>query len=180
MSDRTGSLFRRRGLRPLTVAPALLACAAVHAATVLRSSVEDLARGSEAVVRGRVEGRASRWEGGKIVTDVVIAPREIWRGAAPARVTVVVPGGQVGGIGQRVAGAPSFSPGEDAVVFLARAKDGRFRVNGFGQGKYRVAGTLARPDLADTARVGAALRAGERDAGEMSVDELRRRVEGAR
>jgi hypothetical protein len=158
----------------------VIASVPAHAATLVRSSVEELARGSVAVVRGRVETRACRWEGGRIFTDVVIAPAEIWRGEVPGRVTVVVPGGALDGIGQRVVGAPSFTPGEDVVVFLARAHGDRFRVNGFGQGKYAVIGTSARPDLRGAARVGAALRAGERDAGEMDVDELRRRVEGAR
>jgi hypothetical protein len=164
----------------VTAASAILACTAARAATVLGASVEDLALASEAVVRGKVEARSCRWQGGKIVTDVVIAPTEIWRGVAAERVTVVVPGGEVGRIGQRVSGAPSFAVGEDVVVFLAAAGDGRFRVAGFAQGKYRVDWEAASPDLSDTVVVGGVVRAREQVAGGMSLDELRRRVREAR
>jgi hypothetical protein len=163
-------------------ASALVLVLAAHAgaATVLASTIEGLSRASDAVVRGRVEGVASRRQGGRIVTDVAIARAEVWKGSAPAHLTVVVPGGEVDGIGQQVAGAPAFSAGEDVVVFLANAGRGRFGVVGLAQGKYRVEGTTARVKLDGLDRVGPAARTGERDPGDLPLGELRRRVEAAR
>jgi len=168
-----------RALRCVAFAIGILALVPARAATVLRSSVEDLARGADAVLRGRVERCVSRWDGGRIVTEVVVARTELWRGSAPERATIVVPGGEAGGVAQHVAGAPSFAPGEDVVVFLARAGAGRFRVAGFAQGKFRVEGEVARPDLSETTLVGPPLAAGARPPGPVRVHELRRTVRGA-
>jgi len=151
-----------------------------EAAVAVPASVEDLARGSDAVVRGRVTSVTSRWVGGRIFTFAEVERASVWRGSAPDRVTVVTPGGVVGGIGQRVDGAAVFAEGEDAVVFLTRAEAGAYRVSGLAQGKFAVDGGVARPSLAHTSFVTTALRAGERQSGEMDVAELERRVRSAR
>lgn len=146
-------------------------------------SVEHLARTSDAVVRGKVESVTSKKtaDGRRIVTYAEIVPTGVWRGTAPAKVTVVVPGGEVDGMGQRTFGAPTFTKGEDVVVFLFRPKDGAYRVNGLAQGKMRVSDDEARPDLSgfDFAK-GPALRAGERRSEAMTVRELERRVRAAK
>jgi hypothetical protein len=165
-----------------TLAAALMIAFAARAdaATVLAQSVEDLARASDAVLRGRVENVVCRRVGGRIVTDIAIARAELWRGSAPARLTIAVPGGEVDGIGQRVDGAPAFSAGEDVVVFVRDGGHGRYHVVGLAQGKYGVEGAVARARLEGLARVGAVPGAGERDASELPVGELRRRVEAVR
>src|SRR5512143_1939942 len=87
----------------------VLACAgSAMAAVAVPASVEDLARTSDAVIRGRVMKVSSRWSDDhrRIFTDVEVETSSVWRGSAPARVTVVVPGGAVGEIEQRVGGAP--------------------------------------------------------------------------
>ena len=104
----------------------------------------------------------------------------MWRGTPAARVTVVVPGGVVGPIGQRVDGAPAFAKGEEVVVFLSAAEAGAFRVTGLAQGKFSVRDGAAQPDLAHVSFVPAPLRAGERRAEAMDVAELERRVRSAR
>jgi hypothetical protein len=154
-----------------------LACPA-NAATLAAASVEEAARTSDAVARGRVLARAARWEGGRIVTDVEIAVSEAWKGAPGGRVRVRVPGGVVGTIGQHVAGAPRFSEREEVVVFLARGRGG-WRVNGLALGKFRVDGGLATPALEGIRAAPAPARAGERPVGPMALDELRRRVRAA-
>jgi hypothetical protein len=159
----------------------LLAVAApAVAALAVPASIEDLARGSDAVVRGRVASVTSRWVGKRIYTFAEVETASVWRGSVPARVTVVTPGGVVGGIGQRADGAALFAGGEDVVVFLARAEAGAFRVSGLAQGKFAVSGSVARPDLTHTSFLAAPLRAGERRSEEMQVDELERRVRSAR
>src|SRR5690242_10651550 len=103
----------------------LLAVAAPASAMLAApASVEELARSSQAVVRGRVASVSSRWsdDQARIFTYVEIQPASVWRGSPGARVTVLVPGGVVGPIGQRVDGAPAFAKGEDVVVFLSAAE----------------------------------------------------------
>jgi hypothetical protein len=150
------------------------------AGQAIAASVEDLARSSELVVHGRVVGTTARWteDGGRIFSFVEVEVLDAWRGTAGRRITVAVPGGQVDGVGQRVSGAPDFQQGEEIVVFLRRAEAGAHRVNGLAQGKFRVVGSEARPDLSGLEVHPAPIRSGERRAEAMPLDELRRRVKG--
>jgi hypothetical protein len=159
----------------------LLAAWPAAAAVMVPASVERLARGSDAVVRGRVLETAARWsaDGRRIVTEVEVSVQGVWRGAAPGRVRVTAPGGERDGVAQRVDGAPAFSPGEEVVLFLAR-RGPSWRVVGLALGKYRVEGAAARPDLRGVAFVAGRPPDGERLAGEMPLAELERRVRGVR
>jgi hypothetical protein len=157
----------------------LLAAAPARAMLALPATVEDLTRSSDAVVRGKVASVSARWseDQRRIFTYVEVEPASVWRGAAPARVSVLVPGGVVGNIGQRVDGAPGFVQGEEVVVFLSGAEAGAFRVTGLAQGKFSVRGGAVVPQLSKVGFVPrASLRAGERLAEEMDVAELERRV----
>jgi hypothetical protein len=159
--------------------PLLLALAApAGAAVAVAASVEDLAAESDAVLRGRVESRAARWTEDRrhLRTEVVLVVNERWRGVAPERVVVVVPGGVLGDVGQRVDGAPAFEDREEVVVFLRRLPGGAFRVHGLAQGKFRVEGAEARPDLRRLRVADGALRAGQRRVEAMPLEELARRV----
>lgn len=174
--------------RPLAalVAAAFLALAARPAAAsvAVPATVEELARASSAVVRGRVARASASWSGDhrRIDTQVEVEVVSAWRGAPPARLVVAVPGGEAGGLAQRVVGAPRLTPGEEVVLFLWGGGAGRpYRVTGLAQGKFEVTGARARPDLSDTAFVPRApLRAGERRVETMALDELERRVRSAR
>ena len=93
-----------------------LVLAALPAAAVFRSAtVEEAARTSDAVVRGRVEKRTSRFskDGSRIVTDVVVSVASAWKGHPGTRVTVTVPGGEIGDVGQWVDAAPTFADAEE-------------------------------------------------------------------
>jgi hypothetical protein len=159
---------------------AALAPAPAQATTFLETSVEELARGSEVVVRGRVLGRTSRWHGGRIVTSVRVAVASAWKGAPGAELEVVVPGGRVGDLAQHVAGSPTFRADEEVVVFAARSAPDTLEVTGLALGKFRVEGGVARPQL-EGARVELRpLAAGERASGAMPVEELEARVRATR
>jgi hypothetical protein len=173
-------------MTPMTLSRMALAAAALAtavpalAALSVPASVEELARGSEAVVRGRVlsfESHPSA-DGRRISTSVEVEATDVWRGSAPARVTVVIPGGTVGHLAQRVAGAPRFTVGEEVVVFLGRIGTAQaYRVTGLAQGKFAVEAARATPDLSQTSFVDRRpMQAGERRAESMPVDELERRV----
>ncbi len=168
--------------RPLALALVLLASAAAPAAaaTFVAPSVEEMARSSDAVVRGRVAGLASRaTRDGRIVTEVEVLVASAWKGAPEGSVRLVVPGGRVGRLAMKVDAAPAFAEGEEVVVFLSRA-GAAWRVNGHALGKYGVVRGEARPALGGARVLPGALAAGERHVGAMPVGELERRVRAAR
>jgi hypothetical protein len=167
-------------LAALVAGLTLVAPRGAGATTFLETSVEELARGSDVVVRGKVLGTRSRWQGGRIVTEARIAVASAWKGAPGEQVLVVVPGGRVGDVAQRVSGSPSFRDEEEVVVFAARTGPDALGVVGLAQGKFRVEAGIARPELADARVEVQPMAAGERAAGPMSVDELERRVRAAR
>jgi hypothetical protein len=166
-------------VRAPVLAALLLSLACPAAATVgLAATVEDLAGEADAVLRGRVSGCASRWTSDHrhLVTEVVLEVNERWRGEAPPRVVLRVPGGERDGVGQRIDGAPAFQDGEEVVVFLRRLPGGAFRVHGMAQGKFRVEGAQARPDLRRAGLAAGTVRAGQRRVEAMPLEELARRV----
>lgn len=150
------------------------------AATFVVPSVEDMARTSDLVVRGRVVDVASRTAtGGRVVTEVQVAVESAWKGAADPAVRFLVPGGRVGGLALRVDSAPTFASGEEVVLFLSRSGPA-WRVNGQALGKFRVDGSEARAAVDGARLLPGTLAAGERRVGTMPVDELERRVRAAR
>jgi hypothetical protein len=166
---------------PLALAAALLAALPAAASTALAQTVEDLARASDAVVRGVVERQESRRgaDGWRIYTFVEIRTTSAWKGSPPERVVVRVPGGAIGSEGQRALGAAVFAEGEEVAVFLARAGQ-VYQVTGLSQGKFAVEGGTARNDTRELHLLGRPVPSGERLAGQMPVEELERRVRSAR
>lgn len=164
----------------LLLAPSL-APAPARAAVFEQVSVEAVARDADAVVRGRVVASAARFgaSGRRIVTESTVEVDEAWKGAPARRVTVVTPGGRVGDLAQRTEGAAALAPGEEVVLFLV-ARGDVFAVAAHAAGKFTVEGGLARPSLEGIVFQPSPLRASERLVGDMTVDELRARVEAAR
>ena len=150
------------------------------AAMAVSSSVEQLARGADAVVRGRVASTSARWIGRRIFTFAEVEAGSVWRGSAPPRITVLTAGGASGHLVQHVDGAAAFAQGEEVVLFLSRAEAGIYRVTGLAQGKFTVQSGVARPDLANTSLIAAQRAPGERASEEMPVGELERRVRSVR
>lgn len=118
----------------------LLLCPPASATTMLRVDLPELIQSAEVIIHGTVRRMESRWsgDGRKIVTDVEIEVAETLKGQAGGTVLVTQPGGRVGDIGQKVGGQPSFTPGEEVVLFLERRRPQAFRVVGMAQGKYQV------------------------------------------
>jgi hypothetical protein len=149
-------------------------------ATFVATSVEELTRSSDAVVRGVVsfqEARVTR--DGRIVTEVEVVVASAWKGAPDESVRLVVPGGSVGWIALAVDAAPSFEVGEEVVVFLARNGPG-YSVAGHALGKFRVVGAAAAPAIQGARVLSRPLAHGEREVGPMEVAELERRVRATR
>jgi hypothetical protein len=100
---------------------------------------EELARSAESVAIGQVTGIASEWDetGKAIRSRVTLAVSEYVKGGGSgSSLTIYVPGGEVGGVGEIYSHAPSFRRDENVVVFVEKDKQDHYRVAGGVQGKY--------------------------------------------
>ncbi len=152
---------------------ALLACSAASATTVIKMDVGRLSAEADVVALGRVEATSSRWEGGRIITDVTLRVVVPIKGQPSAEETVVVRrlGGEVGELRQVVAGATDFAKGEQVLIFLDEVETPQahhLAVMGMAQGKW----TLAEGS-------GGRL-FGVRDLSELSLAEVEERADGTR
>ncbi|MCC6335193.1 MAG: hypothetical protein IT380_14535 [Myxococcales bacterium] len=144
-----------------------LCSSAALATVVIAQSVEDLTRGSPLVVRATAQQSMAAFDEGeaKIWTWTELTVTETLKGQAPRTLLVKQPGGEVGGLGQHVAGVARFRPGEDCVLFLEPSADERgvFIVRGLSAGKvslsHRLGKVLAVRDLSGLSFA----RAGSRD-----------------
>lgn len=132
---------------------ALLLALPAGAATIVRVADEVMVDEAPLVVVARVVEKgptASRTP----ATEYRFAVEQVLKGAVGPELTVRVPGG-VGadGIGLRIYGAPSFAPGERAILFLDSRPGGDYRILHLMQGAFREVKrdgrSLALRDLAD-------------------------------
>lgn len=113
--------------------------AALHATTLARLSLDQLATAADAVARVRCVSAVSEWRDGSIWTVTTFDVVETMKGNLPAQVTVRMPGGRVGHLTANVDGTPKFTPGGSAIVFLQRSQPGGFSVAGWVEGTFRLA-----------------------------------------
>lgn len=161
----------------------LIAVAATTALAtqVIYRSPRDLGRDASVVVEGTVQSSRSYWNpaGTKILTETTVAVQSTYKGQAGATVQVLQLGGVVGHVRQSVAGALSWKPGEEVVLFLEQMPGGAHRVSGFSQGKFHVERDpesgrrfVEAPPLDDVKMVGAPDGALPRKLERMSVDQF--------
>ncbi len=111
---------------------------AARSTTLARLSLDRLAAGSEAVARVRCASAESRWEHGSIWTVTTFDVIENFKGNLRKAIAVRLPGGRVGHLTATVDGAPRFTAGAEAVVFLQPLRAGGFTVAGWVQGTFRI------------------------------------------
>jgi len=122
----------------LKFAVLLGAATSIHATTLARLSLDQLAAAADATARLRCTGAQSRWENGQIWTVTSFDVMETMKGALPARITVRLPGGRVGHLTTTVDGTPKFNTADEAVVFLERSRAGEFSVAAWVEGTFRI------------------------------------------
>lgn len=126
-------------MRSSTLIAILLAVASVASATTLqRLSLEDLARESTAVVRGRVARVTVDHSGSLLYTVARVEVETSWKGAAAESIEVSSPGGVWQGMEQRFPGAPRLQNGQEYILFLWRGPSGRVQLTGFSQGVFEI------------------------------------------
>lgn len=136
---------------------ALLCALPAAATTIVRVTDADLVDEAPLVVVAEVVSRG-RAASGAAATDYRFSVERVLKGSIGPELTVSVPGG-VGpnGVARRVHGAPSFAPGERAILFLRARPEGEYRVLHLMQGAFREVRrdgrSLALRDLADVAEV---------------------------
>jgi hypothetical protein len=108
--------------------------------TVLKMDLPALVRESDSIVQGYVARTEAQWdEKAKIVfTSVYITVRERLKGDPEPYVLVRQIGGKVGTMNLSVIGMPTFSAGEEVILFLKRNAQASYHVVGLSQGKYAI------------------------------------------
>jgi hypothetical protein len=178
--------------RAALVAIAVAACAPPRPAVA--TTVESIAMPAQAASADRifvgtvteVSSRANASAPKYFETVVRFTVEESVAGDVPTTVEIVMSGGEVGGIRQRVDGMPELAVGERYVVLLDAAREPR-RTSpfvGFNQGLYRVVGA-SRSDAVVRDRRGkplpaSAVPAGARAAGDPPLDDFLETLRAAR
>jgi hypothetical protein len=101
-------------------------------------SAEELSRAADVVAVGRVSQLTPEWDEqhASIRTRVAISVSQFLKGAADgAALSLVVPGGEIDGVGEMYSHMPVFKGNEDVVVFARKDPSSRYHVVGGVQGK---------------------------------------------
>jgi hypothetical protein len=134
-------------MKRVSVVLFLLVFTALHCFPTLASatqvqyqSIEIMGATAQRIVRSTVTEVRPYWNESqtRILTETTIKISEDYKGAGSDRVLLVQFGGVVDGVRMTVAGALSWNPGEEVVLFLEESLPGHHRVSGFSQGKYAV------------------------------------------
>ncbi len=110
------------------------------ATRALPVSLESLTRTAQLIVDGDAQRGQSFRIDGRIFTRVEVRVRGVWKGdERPASVSIVLRGGVVDGVGQRVDGEAVLEEGDHAVLFLRYDEDlAGYRPVALEQGAFRV------------------------------------------
>jgi hypothetical protein len=111
-----------------------------RATVLLPAEFREVVAGSEIIVHARVVDVRSQWVDGRrriesVVTVEILTP---FKGGERRSLEFKVPGGQIGRYRSVMVGAPSFTPGEEAFLFLSEANSDAPLVFGLNQGVFRV------------------------------------------
>jgi hypothetical protein len=129
----------RSRLPVLWILASLAFAATLHATTLARLSLDQLATAADAVARVRCLSAVLEWENASIRTVTTFDVLETMKGNLPAQVTVRLPGGRVGHLTTNVDDTPKFTPGGSVILFLERSQPGGFSVAGWVEATFRLA-----------------------------------------
>ena len=118
-----------------------IACAGESWGQSTQVAPEDLARGADVVAVGKVSGLASQWNAdhSRIITTVKLAVDTYLKGGTAAGpLTILVPGGEVDGVGEIYSHMATVRKDENVLVFAEKDRQGNFRVSRGQQGKFDV------------------------------------------
>ena len=145
MNFRINSLCRHFIVPSFVMTIIFVALAVDLQATIMKfMDVEDLAAVSTHIFRGEVLSMQTQWseDHKSIYTSTRIRVSEAFKGPLSGGqvITVNQLGGEVDGVAMDYAGRPTFSVGENIVVFATQPRKGSFLVTALKQGKMQVEG----------------------------------------
>lgn len=121
-----------------TLALGLVVVVSIHATTLMRMSLAQLANASQEIVRAKCIANSTTWDEGEIWTLTRFAVEETWQGSATGEITVRLLGGRAAQFTSRVSGVPRFHPGEEVILFLERTDRGDYSIVSWQQGTFRI------------------------------------------
>ncbi len=115
-----------------------------HSASVVPLSLDEMADQADSIVVARCSDVLTRWQGNKIVTDVVLDVQERFKGAAQSQISIVMYGGTAMHprlnvpVNMHVPGSATFQADDEVLVFSRRNQKGEAQILGLNQGKFRL------------------------------------------
>jgi len=122
----------------IAVTLALLVVGVSRATVLVRMDLNALARSAEIITRGRCVHTEMKWESGSIWTFDDFEVLEVFKGSPPQYLRVRLPGGRIDHTDVRIEGVPTFSIGEETILFIERTSAGDFGITSWAQGTFRV------------------------------------------
>ena len=113
-------------------------------AAMIEQTLDELCDSSTAIVEGKVLTKEASWDSERtfIFTTVMLEVDESFKGPfGPAdTVRLLIPGGEIDGVGLKVEHAAQVDVGEEVIIFLKPVGDSLYGVTAWEQGKYTVVG----------------------------------------
>ena len=133
-------LHRRCCVLLVIAAMAGICHASLNATVLLPAEFREIVNGSEVIAFGRVVDTTVEESDGRTRVETLVTLRvdTYLKGGLGDTLVFKVPGGQVGRYRTIMIGAPAFTPGDEAVVFLTVRGGDRPAVFGLNQGVFRV------------------------------------------
>jgi hypothetical protein len=116
-------------------------------------TTEALAGQAEVVAVGKVSSLVPQWneDHSRIFTRVTLSVDQYIKGGSAGQpLTLLVPGGEVDGVGELYSHTAVFQSDESVLVFAQKDREGNYRVSAGQQGKY----TVKRDDASGRLMVG--------------------------
>lgn len=118
----------------------------IEATTVVLPSDEEMIVGSRAIVRGQVINISSGYDEAHkgIFTYITLKVTEVYKGALTTGTIILKePGGVTRELGSLIYGVPTFTVGEEVLLFLDTWADGSLRVYQWFLGKFKITPNLS-------------------------------------
>jgi hypothetical protein len=161
----------------MSLAAAFAVLATLSATTLEQLTLADMTRQSTTIVRARVTGSRTAYQGSAIYTYFQLEVLETWKGKGAPE--VAIPGGVVDGIRQIVNGAPQLEIGQEYVLFLWTSRSGLTQIIGLSQGRFHISGDMIQRPPASELMLDRSGRPVESQAISLRVQDLRAQVSQA-
>ena len=126
-------------MRRLIMSALVAACLApLPGSTLQQLSLNDMIAKSTAIVYGTVQPTHTDFRGSMIYSHYRVSVTTTYKGMPVRFWDLAVPGGEVNGVRQSFAGAPTLTAGQSYLLFLWTSKTGLTQVIGLSQGLFNI------------------------------------------